>query len=157
VKAQLVPGAEIDFATPADVAAIAEAIAGLGGTPDVVRMQASGMTTAAGFLELVVYAVPPGQSFILTRTIVEASGFTPGVPFTGAGAYLDILRNDVREDFVSLAEAPGLPAISTDSETQGAVFQNGDQVIVRITGGPATTSITARIRGSQRANEPSQG
>jgi hypothetical protein len=157
VKQKLVPGAEFDFATPADIAAIAEAISGIGGTPDVVRMTASGNTNAAGFLELPVYVVPAGQSFTLTRTVVEASGYTPGVPFIGAGAYLDILRNDVREDFVSLAAAPGLPAIATDGETAGAVFQNGDTLIIRIVAGPPNTSITARIRGVQRAPEPSQG
>ena len=157
MKATLIPGAELEFATPDDVtAAIAAAISGMAGTPDVVRAEAAGVTSAAGFLELPVYVVPLGQSFTLTRIVVEASGFTPGVPFTGAGAFLDILRNDIREDFVTLASGPGLPAIATDGESQGAVYQNGDVVAIRITLGPISTGIVARIRGLQRASERGQ-
>ncbi len=122
--------------------------------PAIVRAEKDGDTTAAGALTLEFYKVPLGMSFALTRLVVLADGFTPAVPFNGAGAFLELLRNDVPIAWASLvaaaAIAPGaLPfqLIDADSESSAAWFANGDCAAIRLTAGPVSTNIIARAQG----------
>lgn len=149
MKQKMVPGAEIESVTPDELRGIiAEAFSGVGGAPEIVQARKDGTTDANGNLTLAVYTIPPGQEYVHTRMIVWAASATPASPWTGAGAYLLVLRNDIPVDFVSLVPgATGLPAISTDSESQAPVFRQGDTLSVQLVSGPATTNIVVSIRG----------
>jgi hypothetical protein len=156
VKVALKPGAELDVLTRAELRDELEAIVGrLRGAPATVRAEADGQTTAAGAITEEVYKVPLGMSFKLTRLAVLADGFTPAVPFQGAGAFLELLRNDVPVAWCSLvagaAIAPGalpMQLIDADSPDSAAWYANGDCVAVRITAGPASTRILVRAQGT---------
>lgn len=122
--------------------------------PAIVRFEKTGVTTGTGALTLEGYKVPLGMEFRLTRLGVLADGFTPAVPFNGAGAFLELLRNDVPTSWQSLVaaatvNASALPSIlvDADSETSAAYYANGDCVAVKLTAGPATTNITMRGEG----------
>lgn len=148
-RQKIVPGAEIETLSADELrGVISEAFSGVGGAPETVMARANKLTDASGNLSLELYIVPAGQEFVLTRLVVEADGKTPASPFTGAGSYLQTLRNDEVVDFTSLAAGTlGLPAISTDGEDSAPVFRQGDRVIVRIVSGPATTNVVASMRG----------
>ncbi len=130
-------------------------------TPDAelpvsVRPEESGETTTTGAVSIDVYTVPAGYDFNLTRLLVEAEGFTPAAPFTGAGAYIAIRRSSVLIDFAALiaVEPSGggksLPALFTYSVTSGFRLSNKETLQVALVAGPATTVITARAEGFLR-------
>lgn len=150
-KAKLIPGAELEMPTADEIAAELRTLIGRR-PPDDLQTGAQGQTTAGGALTAVVYVVPAGKRFVLTRTIVEAAGYTPAAPYNAPGAYLRITRNGQTVDFLSLVAGSGgsLPAISTDSDDSGPVFKNGDELAVELVGGPATTDILVSIRGILR-------
>lgn len=155
MKQRLQPGGEIDLLTADEVRDLIEqAIEPLRLHPARVRAEADAPTDAAGALTLEVYKVPPGMTFVLTRLLVRADGFTFAVPFNGAGAMLQVLRNDVVIDGKSLVAAAvtpdglsGLPALFTYGTDAGSFFSNGDAVAVRLTAGPLSTNVSARIEG----------
>lgn len=151
-KVRLQPGAELELLEPSDLAkALGEVKRGSTIEPANVRTLAAGKTDAAGFLLLPIYDVPNGMGFTLSRLLVTMEGATVAVPFTGAGAMLEVLRNDVLVDFKSLvaaAVAPaGLPALLTYGTDSAAWYANGDVVQVRLTALTASRGVTASIEG----------
>jgi len=124
--------------------------------PVIVRPEEEGETTAAGAVTIDVYTVPAGYDFSLTRLIIEAAGFTPAAPFTGAGAYIAVRRSSVLIDFASLiaVEPSGggksLPALFTYSVTSGFSLRNKEVLQVELVAGPASTRILARAEGFLR-------
>lgn len=152
MKQRLTPGAEIDVLTESELTkALGEILRGKTDQPAQVRDEQAKQTDAAGGLELVCFTVPPGMGFYLNRLLVRADGFTAAIPFTGAGAMLEVLRDDTLVDFKSLVAAAavpaGLPALLSYGTDSAAWFSNGSQVKIRITAGPALTNIVARISG----------
>lgn len=160
MKQKIVPGAELDILSPEEAGSLIASLLGSQGRPeDRVRAEANKRTDAAGAVTLELYTVPVGQAFRLGRLLVSADGFTAAVPFTGAGAFVEILRNDVPVDFKSLTAAPGLPALSEYSSFSAPYYTNGDMLAVRLTAGPSSTNIVARMEGLLEALErvPSNG
>lgn len=155
VKVALKPGAELDVLTRDELRDELEAIVmRLRGAPATVRAENDGVTTAAGAVTVEVYKVPLGMSFKLTRLVVLADGFTPAVPFNGAGGFLELLRNDVPVAWCSLvaaaAIAPGalpMQLVDADSPESAVWYANGDCVAYRITAGPASTATIGRAQG----------
>jgi hypothetical protein len=152
VKVQLKAGAELDVVSPEEareiVKAAIEQAREAGGVEEPIRAEEGGVTDAAGGVTLPVYVVPIGREFVLTRILVDADGFTPGAPFVAAAGFVDVLRSGERVDFKSLAAAAGgLPTLSTDSKATGTRWRNGEAVEVRIVGGPANTTVRARVQG----------
>lgn len=113
-----------------------------------VRADESAVTDAAGAVTFTVYQVPVGRAFRITRLVIDADGFTPGAPFKNGVGFIDVLRGDERVDFVNLAT--GIPALSVDSKDSGARWRNGEQVRVSLVGGPASTSVRAKLQGFER-------
>lgn len=153
MKQRIAPGAEIEALTPLEAEALIAEMLGAGGRPQVtVRGDASGQTSAGGVFPgegLVVYRVPQGMAFKLTRLYVRNDGNTFGNPFTGAGAALLLQRNDVEVDGAPLFPGSGgsLPAVLTDSETQANHFVNGEAVVVQFIAGPASQNVVVRFQG----------
>lgn len=155
MKVALKPGAELDVLTRDELRDELEAIvARLRDRPATVRAEEDGRTTAAGAAEIELYRVPSGMSFKLTRLAVLAGGFSPAVPFQGAGAFLELLRNDVPVAWCSLvagaAVAPGalpMQLVDADSPESAVWYANGDVAAVRLTAGPASTDIIVRGQG----------
>lgn len=152
-EARIEPGAVLEFTTPEEAKAIVyEALGSFLELPLVVRPSAQGTTTSGGALTLEVYDVPVGFEFVLTRLVIEADGFTPGAPYTAAGAYVLVRRQGgARVNFASLVSGSGqLPTLFTDSVTSGAHFRNGEKVEVVVSGGPASTGIQVTAEGILR-------
>jgi hypothetical protein len=150
VRQLLKPGAELDLLTPGEAKSLFDELAArLAQRPATVRAEKDALTDAAGAVSFAVYQVPSGMAFHLTRLVVTIDGFTPAAPFTGAGAYLEILRNDVPVDFASLvAGSDGLPRkFFAEGLDSSAYYANGDAVAVRIVAGPANTRLLARLQG----------
>ena len=152
MKVALKPGAEIETLTREELRAELESLRlALARNPATVRAEEDGATAATGALTLPFYQVPMGMGFKLTRCAVFADGFTPAVPFNGAGAFLELLRNDVPVAFQSLVAGAGggLPfvLIDADSESSAAWAGNGEQFAIRLTAGPASTGIIVRTQG----------
>lgn len=155
MKVALKPNAELDVLTRDELREELEAIvARLHDRPAVVRPDEEGATDAGGELELEFYRVPMGMAFRLTRVYVVADGFTPAVPFNGAGGFLELLRGGVPIVGVSLvaaaAEGGRLPMtlVDADSPESAAWFANGEVVAIRITNGPASTGVGVRAQGT---------
>jgi hypothetical protein len=148
VKVKLQAGAELDVLSPSEAREIVVELLERERrepTYEQARPGESAVTDANGNALINVYVVPVGRKFIVTRLIVNADGFTPGVPFKNAAGWIDVLRSNERVDFVNLAN--GIPAQSIDSKDTGNVFWNGEIVQVQITGGPANTSVRVDLRG----------
>ena len=160
MKTRIVPGAEIETVTPLEASQLIAELLGAGGRPQVpLRAEQAGKTDAGGNATVYAYTVPPGMGFRLTRVLVQADGFTPGAPFTGAGAYLEIIRNDVMVDFLPLTVGSGgsLPSAWSESESDAPYYANGDAAGIRVNLGPATTGLLVRIQGELLAVAPEDG
>ena len=152
MKTKIVPGSEIDLLTESELKrTLDEVVRGLTIEPANVRAVTQGQTDATGALTLPVYEVPLGMGFDLTRLLVRIAGASVAVPFTGAGAMLEVLRNDLLVDFKSLVAAAvtpaGLPALLTYGSDSAAWFGNGDVVQVRLTAVTANATVTALAEG----------
>lgn len=120
---------------------------------------ANGTTTAAGLLDLLLYTVPGGFEFVVTRVNVEAVGFTPAVPYTNAAGWIALCRGDSFAvgsmlDFLPnppLASGPILPAVMSDGGEQAGAIRGGEKVSLHIQSGPATVDIYVRLQGIQKA------
>ena len=117
-------------------------------TEEPIRASESGLTDGTGFVKIVVYACPMGREFVLTRLIVDADGYSPGLPFKNGVGWIDVNRSEERVDFVNLQN--GLPSLSIDSKESGNRWRNGETVEVAMTGGPATTTVRVKIHGLLR-------
>lgn len=148
----VIPGKSLDIPTREEIASI---LGGLLGGPSeaapAIRAEAAGKTDASGNLTLYIYTVPAGWAFRLTRLFVIPDSATFGNPFNGAGAYLQLLRNDIPIDGVSLVAAAvggaSLPVVLTEGITSAAYYANGDQVGIQLVAGPTSVGVTARIQG----------
>lgn len=152
MKVALKPNAELDLLTRDELREELEAIvARLRERPALVRGDEEGQTDASGNIgALEFYRVPPGMMFHLTRCHVLMQGVTPATPFTGAGAFLELLRNAVAVDWESLAAgSAGLPSklVDADSPQTAPVGTNGDVFAVRVQAVTATRQILVRFQG----------
>lgn len=154
MRVTLKPNAELDILTREELRKELEAITDrLAYHPAVVRLEEDGATDAGGELELAIYRPPAGMEFRLTRCYVVAEGFTPAVPFNGAGAFLELLRAGVPVDGVSLVAAAAnggqipIMLVDADSPDSAQVYFNGEDVAIRLTNGPASTRIGVRAQG----------
>lgn len=115
------------------------------------RQVKSAQTDASGDLTLELFQTNPNQKLALHRLYVAATGYTFASPFNGAGAMLEIQVNGKSWDGVSLvASAAGgasLPAVFTASRLQTVEAQDGETLTLKVTGGPASTMIEARLLG----------
>ncbi len=155
MRVKIKPGEEFETLTPDELRRELDGLRiALAKKPAVVRFEKAGPTTATGALTLEGYKPPLGMEFRLTRLVVLADGFSPAVPFNGAGAFLELLRNDVPIAWQSLVAAAAINAsalpsilVDADSETSAAYYANADCVAVRLTNGPVSTNITVRGEG----------
>jgi hypothetical protein len=155
MKATLTAGAVLDFITKDELRELAlEFLERQAEEPSVqsIRGEESGVTDGTGACTIVVYTVPLGREFISNRVIVDADGYTPGAPFKNVAGYIDVLRSEERVDFINLAT--GIPAMSIDEDDTANRFRNGETVSIVIVGGPANTSVRAKVAGSLRVYKP---
>ena len=160
MKQRVVPGAEIEAATPQEVGALVAELLGATGRPQrPVRAEASKAADTSGNVRCPVYTVPAGMGFRLTRVYVTIDSATFGAPFTGSGAYLLILRNDVPVDGIPLTPGSGfsLPAVLTTGITDAAYFENGDELAVQAFNLTASIGLLVRMQGELVASAPPDG
>jgi hypothetical protein len=121
---------------------------------ELVRAEESGVTSAAGALVLPVYVVPPAMEFRVHVVVIEADGFSPAVPFQGAGAFWRLRVSGRAVDLGScVAGAPAsiasqLPDRKTYGFMQGAVAVNQEAVEFELTAGPANTLVRVLAQGT---------
>lgn len=154
MKQKLQPGAELDLLTESELErTLQEVLRGLTHQPAQARGVANDKTDGAGALTLKVFEVPLGMGFFLNRLLVRTDGATVAAPFTGAGAFLEVLRNDLVVDFKSLVAAAavpaGLPALFVYGDDSAEWFANGDVLSVRLTAGPVNAGVVASFKGKQ--------
>jgi hypothetical protein len=152
VKQTVAPGKQLDIPTLGEVAELLGGL--LGGQSDsapAVRGEASKATDASGNVIVPCYTVPAGMAFRLTRLYVKPDSATFGAQFTGAGAYLLILRNDIEVDGLSLVAGSvgggALPVSWSEGITSAPYYMNGDQLQVQLIAGPASTGLLVRFQG----------
>jgi hypothetical protein len=151
VKVKLQAGAELDVISPQEAREIVVELLEqerARGHETFVRADESAVTDAAGNAVITVYTCPVGKVFRITRLVVDADGFTPGAPFKAATGFIAVLRSGEVVDFVNLSN--GIPALSTDNADTGARWRNGEQVQVQISGGPANTTVRAKVQGFEK-------
>ena len=119
---------------------------------ELVRAEESGVTSAAGALVLPVYVVPAAMEFRVHVVVVEADGFTPAVPFNGAGAWwrTRVASRGVDEASLVAGAANGsqLPFVKTYGFMQGPVAVNNEPLELEINAGPANTLIRVFAQGT---------
>jgi hypothetical protein len=154
VRQKLQPGVELDLLTESELErTLQEVLRGFTHQPAQVRAIANGKINGAGDpLILPIYDVPVGMGFFLTRLLVRMDAVSVAIPFTAAGAMLEVLRNDLVVDFKSLvagaAVPAGLPALFTYGADAAEWFANGDVVAIRVTAPTgANQNIVASIKG----------
>jgi hypothetical protein len=121
----------------------------------VVINYATGTTDGSGNLDLIMYRVPQGFQFITIRVVVEDATHSPGNPFTGAAAWIALIKGDkyAQGSIVDFLPNPPnangviLPALFSDGVTEGPVFRGGESASIHINAGPPTTDIWARFQG----------
>ena len=152
MRQAVVPGKTIEAVTPAELdKALGEFAGRVAASRDKRTQRPSGAlrldATGAGIIT--IYAVPLGMEFALHRLLIDADGFTPGAPYNAAAGYVDILRGDERVDFLSLAAGSGaIPAVFSAGDSDAVRFRNGEQVNLRVVGGPVSTTVQVRAQGT---------
>jgi hypothetical protein len=120
--------------------------------PLTTRPEESGRTDGAGGLVLPIYTVPAGMEWRCHLLNVEADGFTPALPFNGAGGYwqLRVAERVVDEGSLVAAAANGfqIPFTRGYGFMQGAVAYNLEVIDLKIVAGPVNTLIRALTQGS---------
>jgi len=120
----------------------------------------TGQTDANGNADIVLYQIPAGMQFIVTRVNVEAAGFNAGTPFSAAGAWIALTRSQTFAvgttlDFLpnppNAGATPILPASISDGATEAGVFRGGEFAVLHIVGTAtlANVDIWARLQGIQ--------
>lgn len=122
------------------------------GREELYTATQTGNTDASGDLTLSVFKVPSGFTFALHRTIIESAAYTPAVPYSNAAAYLTVNRGQpgpgsLRDFGPASAGGPLIPGLLTDPSRSGAVFQSGEEVVIFLNAGPATTAVAITIQG----------
>lgn len=152
-------GTEFETATPDEVRELLHGL--VPERPIDVRVPISQKADANGNALIEVYTVPLGRVVTVTRVVVEADGFNPASPYQNAGGYLQVRRQGGQTtDFVSLAAPGGLPAISTDSDSAGGRYVNGEVIEVNIVGGAplANVNLHVYLQGREEpADTPDRG
>lgn len=162
MRAKLKSGAEIDFLTQDELhQTMQEMLSGFMRPPQTARpissvpLNASGNScrdnnaqtgTAAGLL-FPVFKVPLGYRFRLHRATFHPDGTTFGAPFTSTTGYLDIARGDLMQSGISFA-SPGLPYIWSAGTADGIDYQDGEEVQILVSGGPASKTLSVRMQGT---------
>lgn len=152
-RQRVAAGAELDFLTPSEAVELMRNFEQRV-TYRTARANASGKTDASGAITLDVYTVPPGFELELGRVNVDADSATPAVPFSGAGAFVALLRGAFRVDWSSLVAGAGsLPFKTSYSGVNAPLYRNGEKVLVQLVAGPASTGVTVEIQGRLRRAE----
>lgn len=159
MKQRLVPGQEIEAATPQEIGQLIAELLGASGRPQrPVRGEANRQANASGYARVPLYTVPLGMGFRLTRLYVAIDSATFAVPFTAAGGAINVLRNDQAIDGTSIAAGSGsLPAVLTTGITDAAYFENGDELAVEFVAVTASIGCYARFQGELVASAPAEG
>lgn len=150
MRQKLVPGAELDIATPGEVAAMIR-----GELAEISRRRirggGQGKTDANGNLDAIaLYTVPPGMEFELNRLLVVADGITAAVGFTsGPNAALEVRRSGQLIDFWTGALGTlgklNLPASIAWGAAIAPILRNGEVLQVDIIGSPAGLLASAMV------------
>ena len=117
----------------------------------------NGNTDASGNMDLVLYRVPQGMQFIVTRVNIENGGNSPASPYTNAAGWIGLMRADkfVKGTLVDFLPNPPvsngaiLPASITDGATEAGLFRGGEIIGLHIDTGPANNDIWVRLQGIQ--------
>lgn len=154
MKQRFQPGGELDLLTESELKkTLIEVMAGSTIEPAIVRTEGDAKADTAGNVTIEVYRTPAGMGFFLTRLLVRLDGASFAVPFTGAGAMMELLRNDAVVDGRSLVAAAitpaGLPQMLTWGEDSAPWYANGDLLAVRLTAVTANAVASVRIAGKQ--------
>lgn len=112
----------------------------------------SGVTDASGNLTLTLTEVPAGKEANIFVVVLEAAGYTPGSPFSGAGAYISLHRgqptvgNTIDFTVSSTGVFPCLFSYGGDAR----LLRSSQTLVARIAAGPASTSVVASVQGILR-------
>ncbi len=117
-------------------------------------------TDANGNADLVLYRVPQGMQFVVTRLIVENATNNAGTPFSAAGAWIALILGDryqpgsIRDFAPNPANAgatPLLPWVFSDGNEEASVFRGGETVGLHIVGTAtlANQDIWATLQGHE--------
>jgi hypothetical protein len=154
MKVRLPGNYELDVLSPDEARTVVGAELDKRARPktELVRAEESGVTDAAGGLVLPVYVVPAGMEFRVHVVVVEVDGFTPAVPFNGAGAYwrLRVATRAVDEASLVAAAANGsqLPFVRSYGFMQGAVSVNQEALEFELVAGPAAKQVRVFAQGT---------
>lgn len=125
-------------------------------TPDseLVRPEESGRTDANGNVLIPIYVVPAAMEFRPHVLNVEADGFTPALPFQGAGGYWQLrVAGRVIDEGSLVAGAPAniafqIPFTRNYGAMQGGIAVNQEPLELNIVAGPVATLIRALVNGT---------
>lgn len=139
-KQTITPGGSIDAVTGDELARLFDAFLRSQAPARPIRAMQEGKTDANGNVSIDAYEVPPGMEFELSRVVIQADGFTPGVPFAAAGAsWGEVRRSGTLIDwFTDQANTVKLGLPNRLSWNQGANsrIRNGEVVQVVILNNP---------------------
>lgn len=140
----LKPGEELDFLVREELQEVAEELlSGYLRPPDPIRPQNGEVTDASGDAVIELYRVVTGYQALITRLVVEVSGYNP--TSTPPAGYAYLLRSNELIDFVDFAD--GVPAVGTWNESNAPRFYSTERVILQVYGAPADTAIVCRAQG----------
>lgn len=148
MKQTLSPNGELDILTADELdGVVRELLSGYLRPPQTMRIPYGDTLDDTGAAMIEVWTVPLGYMFNLHRLTVEADGYDPANPFINADGWIEIDRGAWMEDFVSLDD-PGLPRIYTSGDDDAPYYTNGERIVLKVVGGPASTSLSGQIQGT---------
>lgn len=98
---------------------------------------------------VILFETNPGQKYALHRLYVHVEGYTASAPYTGTGS-LQIqtgMTGAGGTTWSSYATSNGLPALYSSGRLSGVEAQDGESMLLKITGGPASTRVECRLAG----------
>lgn len=156
MRVKIAPGAELDVLNKQELHEVLHEVLAhfRSDESERVRPQENGLTDGTGAAAIVVYQVPIGMGFRLSRITVSADGFTFAAKFTNAAGAIELRRGGQLVDGVNLNpsaaagdQSVGIPWVETYSGSVRPAFQNGEQVAVNVVGGPPNTNVNVLLEG----------
>lgn len=155
MKFTLKPGETIETLTPGELSDLLAGVADrFTSTPDETytnpSQPASGTVNANGSTSWVIAQAPPGYQIRLAWVVIDSPNFTPAAPFTAAGAFISLHRDDANTTRIDFTPSTAIIPVRFNYGTLDApLLRSGQQLIANVVGGAglANVPISGYVQG----------
>ena len=146
----LKPGERIETLTPGEFAELLSAVADRFTTSpaETLVSPTSQQLSGTGIATWVIGEIPPGFQLTIGYITFEASGFTPGAPYSAAGAYIDLHPNDASQPRIDWTPSNViLPCRFSYGTADAPVIRSATQIVAQVVAGPPNAIVNTVLQG----------